>query len=518
MHRIQQIFITSVLAAGVLGSDIDLAHANANTSVITNSSLVVSRPVEHRTLYVHHNKPTVMTFSCSILSDDQPDSWVVDVRIAKTRDKLTVYAPDKVQSNATLGHYTIGTRCYTLVLTLIAASNANDVQPAVAVSHQDMLEIVQAAARELAHSEIASAKQDLGKQLLAVKAEHRAQLDQVKREHREIQRRTGESILLTELADAHPRTRKLGTSQACHGTDIVVCAKRWTPLKTYGVLRLVVHNKGADDIEIDGVKASNRRGSRDHATMVRVGDATPVDSRMLRATVPALQSTELSVAVTNPKGLGGKIQLAISTVGRSVPAFQTIDLDPQPAEGEGLITLSFQGIAGAVWLANPVQTDQLGAAPTAGLSFRVRRGFNRIVSFEGEVAGTTSGKASFDGMMVEGEEGELIRNASLGRVLFGGVLHFGEQYRPMFRLGVGFQGVNHGSQFNPTAGPQRNGPGGDFEIAGLWSAGIGFEAKLGRHWTAGIGATFVGSATSTSPSGLRTSFEGGLYLSYGWTP
>ena len=179
-----------------------------------------------------------------------------------------------------------------------------------------------------------------------------------------------------------------------------------------------------------------------------------------------------------------------------------------------MITLGVQGILGAVWLTNPVQTDTLGAAMTTGLGLQVRYGINRLLSFEGELAGTRSGDVSWTGMY-QAQEGEISRNATLGRVLAGGLLHFGEKYRPLVRAGLGFQGVSHGSQFTPTGGIEGDGPGGDFELAGLWMVGIGFDASLGEHWTAGIGARFVGVA---SGEGSKRSFESGLHLSYQWVP
>lgn len=199
-----------------------------------------------------------------------------------------------------------------------------------------------------------------------------------------------------------------------------------------------------------------------------------------------------------------------------VPVNEDDDNTAEKPGDPGLVTLSLQGIAGAVWLANPVDPTQLGATSTAGLALKVRYGFNTRWSFETELAGARSGSTSWDGMMYENQEGEISRDATLGRVLLGGLLHFGDKYRPIFRLGVGFQGVSHGSRFVPATGAERDGPGDGFAVDGLWTVGLGFEARLGRNWTFGLGANFV--SVASDKSGLSSSVEGGLNLSYGWIP
>ena len=53
----------------------------------------------------------------------------------------------------------------------------------------------------------------------------------------------------------------------------------------------------------------------------------------------------------------------------------------------------------------------------------------------------------------------------------------------------------------------------DSRPTGLYYVGLGFEAKIHRGWTAGLGASFIGVAQGLTGQG---SIEAGLHLSYEW--
>ena len=482
-----------------------------------SDTVVVDQPVKYYELFLHQERPALFNFSSPILKKTEPHGWKVEVDVQGS--SMLLFAAENATTNDLTGQLTIECKQYTLVIVVRPAESLEQTRNPILVKHLHLLQIMQAAATQHAQKEIASAKAEMqatlaarevayAKETAAREKAHARELFQTKQQEGELAllREHGGSIATIEFAQ----------DDACSevGT-LAICPVHWSQLGERGVLRVEIFNGLSRTVDVNQFEAFGQGSTDNRAGAVRIEDSAPMPRGEARAQLRSMQRVMASIVVRDARTLGHQVQVLLT--GPNIrPAVRHIDLRPKP--GEGLITLSFQGIAGAVWLANPIETDQLGATFTRGLGLRVRYGFNRRWSFEGELAGTTSGNVEFDGMEVGGEEGNLVRNASLGRFLATGLLHFGDNYRPIIRAGLGFQGVGHDSRFTPAAGLEREGPGSEFEMAGLWTFGVGFEAKLGRHWTAGIGAMFVGSATSTSPAGLKTSFEGGLNLSYGWTP
>lgn len=493
-----------VIAASVCAGSL-VSHAATET-------IVVEPPLHHYTLYLDLSDSAVFSFKSQIFDAIEPANWKVKVTVETTADTVTFEPKPGASLEDLRGQVTIITRMYTLMVTIRPAKTAEQVKRAVLVKHASLNDVVLMAAKKIASEQLVQANKRHEEELKKRENAHQADIDRVQRE-------STERTLLTEMHRMHATTRLLDDVESCDGEGVAICGQQWSPLDRYGVLRLVITNRMPDEIEIVGVQALDKQRIRDHASMVRIGDGQPAPSGSVRARLGRMETITVSVTLSEPKKLGDHIQLGLNIAGRAGPMFQTIDLrPPRPKPGEGLITLGLQGIAGAVWLANPVETDKLGATSTTGLALRVRYGFNRRVSFEGELAGARSGNAQFDGMMFEDQEGQIARSAALGRILVGGALHFGQKYRPQIRAGLGFQGVSHNSRFTPTGGLERSGPEVDFEVAGLWMVGLGLDARLSRNWTAGLGASFVGVATSLGGEGIEGSFEGGLHLSYGWTP
>ena len=321
-----------------------------------------------------------------------------------------------------------------------------------------------------------------------------------------------EVAILTQLRDL-PHGRPCGG-----GIGLDLCRQHWTLFKHFGVLRFLLSNNTGDRQVIDRIAIHDDSGTNDHTGVVSVGGGKPTKSTQIHASLAPGQSIVMAVSVRRPDHVRSTVKVALSTVGRSLPTVMTVNLDPEPEVGDGLITLSLQGIVGAVWLSNPVSPGQLIATSSTGLAARVRYGFNRRWSFEGELAGVRSASVRWSGMTFENQQGEVERDAILGRVLVGGLLHFGHRYRPLIRAGLGFRAVGYRSLFIPTTGEDQTGPGNGFAADGLYYVGLGFEAQLREHWTAGISATFVGIANRLSGEGLSGSVEAGLHVSYGWTP
>lgn len=389
---------------------------------------------------------------------------------------------------------------------------AREVKPVSSVifvpTKNDIPAVEQTTVVEHPHVSVSDAdeQQIVAAALSSQQADYEARIEQIEKESAWARSVSEEIAILMQLRD----TADLRNARSCKGDTLALCKQHWTLLKKYGVLRFLVSNRTGNEQVISAVNIHDEFGANDHAGLVSVAGREPTKSTAVNTTLAPGQSAVVAVSVRSPKQVGRRVKVALSTVGRSLPMYTTINLDPDPEEGEGLITITMSGIAGAVWLANPMDTMQFGATSTAGFEMRVRYGFNRHWSFEAALAGARIGEASWDGMMYENQEGAIARDGTLGRLLLGGALHFGDKYRPMIRAGLGVQGVSHHSRFVPTAGQNREGPGGGFAANGLYYLGLGFEAELSRHWTAGLNANFM---EARDPA-IQSAIEGGISLNY----
>lgn len=176
------------------------------------------------------------------------------------------------------------------------------------------------------------------------------------------------------------------------------------------------------------------------------------------------------------------------------------------------VAFGVHALGGAIWMANPQNTDANAPATITGFGIRGTYGIHTLFAVEGEFAAARTGNAYFDDTW-NGVEGELARRATVVRFLFSGVLRMGRRYVPTLRIGLGFQGANHTASFVSNDGVMMNGPNDDFEAKLLLSLGAGFNARIGDHLYLGVHAGFSQSIDAES-----TSLEGGLHLSYGWNP
>ena len=185
-------------------------------------------------------------------------------------------------------------------------------------------------------------------------------------------------------------------------------------------------------------------------------------------------------------------------------------VEAREARGKQLI-LSARLVGGAQWLEDGLGADRTEAAPFGGLAVRLVKGFTESLAFEAEITGGKTGSAEFDDMMFMGEQGELSRSASLGRVAAGGLLRFGHKTIPYFRFGVGLEGINYDSEFM-TNGNAVPGPDTSVEFTGLVSFGTGLDIRLGDNFVAGAAITAVLGFEQ-----LKT-LEAGVHVGYGWNP
>jgi hypothetical protein len=110
-----------------------------------------------------------------------------------------------------------------------------------------------------------------------------------------------------------------------------------------------------------------------------------------------------------------------------------------------------------------------------------------------------------------GQQGDLLRSAKLGRVSFGGALRLSSgRYIPVLRLGLGLQGASHTAEME-VGGVRMAGPEVEFEFNPLWFFGAGMDTRLGSHLVAGVGLLVEQLVGSSSRS-----LEAGVHLGYSW--
>lgn len=210
----------------------------------------------------------------------------------------------------------------------------------------------------------------------------------------------------------------------------------------------------------------------------------------------------------------------VSDAGKLLSANQGIEFFPltdreqenrqRDAEAEGRITLLFHALLGAIWLANPLDKEELDAARLTGVALGARYGFNRYLAFGGDVSMAWSKQARF----AENTPGELTRDAILGRVSAGLVLQFGREITPIFQAGVGLQGLRHNADYVSMPG----GPDTDFELEAFWYFGGGVEVPLSGGLRLGVDLSVFGEALKMASDGTSAVLQLGAYAAYSWKP
>lgn len=174
----------------------------------------------------------------------------------------------------------------------------------------------------------------------------------------------------------------------------------------------------------------------------------------------------------------------------------------------GKMSVDLQGVYGAIWLANPLDKEQLDPTSLSGLGARITYGLTRRLNFEAEIIGARTGEAGFQVM-----DGELMRRAVVGRAQGGMMFRFGEdRFRPLVRLGLGLQGASHTAEMLMEDGSRIPGPNVAFEWTTLLNFGGGMDIRLGDHFAAGFALDVM------SEGAKPRSIEAGIHLGYVWQP
>jgi hypothetical protein len=177
------------------------------------------------------------------------------------------------------------------------------------------------------------------------------------------------------------------------------------------------------------------------------------------------------------------------------------------------MSLHVQVLGGGIWLANPQNDKDLDPTSVKGLGVRVAYHMFKPLSIEVDVVGASSGESRFEGVDFNGQQGDLLRNAKLGRVSFGGALRMSSgPYIPVLRLGLGLQGASHTAELE-VGGVRMPGPEVGFEFDALWYFGGGLDLRLGDSFVLGAALSF-----DKLVSGPSRSFEAGVHLGYSWKP
>lgn len=177
------------------------------------------------------------------------------------------------------------------------------------------------------------------------------------------------------------------------------------------------------------------------------------------------------------------------------------------------VAVSVRALYGGFWTDDAVAgTELIGGTNVSGFGVRMAKGMHHNFAFEADLIGGRTGTAQFVDAQWQSMQGEIARQANFGRLQGSGVLRFGQRHVVSVRLGVGVQAISYESTFT-TGGVGMPGPGGSFEIDGMYTVGVGFDSHIGRHWTFGAGANF----SSTLQTVSRT-LDAGFHLGYRWSP
>ena len=153
---------------------------------------------------------------------------------------------------------------------------------------------------------------------------------------------------------------------------------------------------------------------------------------------------------------------------------------------------------------------RLEMAGVTGLTVAFQKGYKNGLALEVEATGGRTGEACFSSVTWDGEDGDIMRVATMGRLQAGGAIRLGDGYLTSLRAGIGVQGISYDSSFAGTSG-MRTGPGNSFEIGFAAYVGGAFSARLNDNWAFGVSGSFTEAFTLNA----RT-LEMGLHVRYGW--
>ena len=155
------------------------------------------------------------------------------------------------------------------------------------------------------------------------------------------------------------------------------------------------------------------------------------------------------------------------------------------------VLVSARVLGGSFWMDDAIDsTRAVDATSFAGIGVHVNQGISSLWAFEAEAAAGRTGQAHFSAATWDNMQGDLTRQMTFGRLRGSGVVRFGDRKVVSMRAGLGVQLASHESTFNPSGGTSLIGPGDGVVVNGIWSVGVGFEARLGKSWSLGVDGTF----------------------------
>ena len=297
-------------------------------------------------------------------------------------------------------------------------------------------------------------------------------------------------------------------------------------IKSKRFLKFCIQNRTSRAYPLATIMIIDDNRERRRAQAVAIDTPGDTQRGFLLATIPA--ETRVEGAVMVPDSLHGalhELSLTFSDPAGIRPLLATTEQadwvllrtkDYERERRELLlarqVTFGVQVIGGAMWLANPQNPEIVDATNITGFGLRAAYGLHTLFALEGEIVAARTGTARFSDTW-QSTTGELTRQATVGRVLLGGVARLGRKYIPTVRFGLGFQGSSHSSDFIADSGQSMDGPEVPMEWDFLLSLSAGLDVRIGDHWLVGF-----------QVSGVRSdaidvlSLSGGIHVGYGWIP
>ncbi len=521
MKIFRHIAVLSMSAVVVLSANIRPAQAR---------TIVVDGPVKTEMISLHPGEPLVITLKSAIIETNKPRGWAVDMDKMPGANTIKLFAPPGTRQKDADGKVIVFTRRYTFIFWVKIVDSA-DKAPDILVEDKDEAARLLSMAKTIAAEEIRKAKEEFERRLAAKEAEFAAEkkellerIDSLEKRLAEDTQERGERELLRGVHEGHksvPIHQEPGRGRGIH-----VYGVEWVYSGKQRILRFMIQNRESNDVNVADVEVINEFKTKDHAGPAAIGEdedspAAPVSSFSMPGApvlgvVKAGKTSKASVLIRDPGSLGRRVTLVVNGPKGILRAYRVVPVDPpilSPRQRRARqVSVGVQLRRGAFWHGNGTEQRVLDSTSMTVLGVRAVKGLHENWAVTGEVVGGKTGEAYFDGVSWRDMEGEVRRRATFGRITVGGVYRLGRTYVPFVRLGAGVQATSHDSTFI-TGGTTMDGPGASFEVDGIFTMGAGLDIRLGRHWLAGVGASFDKLLSSDSRS-----VGAGIYIGYAGNP
>lgn len=317
----------------------------------------------------------------------------------------------------------------------------------------------------------------------------------------------------------YPRTERIGENGSPLGARL--SAAHWSGTEFLIPFELNVQ-KGHRALDFIGARVSNREGKEIPSELLYVEQRNESNESPSGAVAVVERSGSVNGVLSLPEATKHSIdnmrieflvrgmQPGVVAVGRWYTS-NAAELDREMRAKQA--SLSMRLLGGAFWTGDAVDgTDAIAGTSMGGVAVRYQKGYLNGFALEIEGAGARTDQARFRDANWNGMQGEIARSASLFRFMAGGAARLGDRYVTTVRLGIGIQATSYNSSFT-TGSTTMEGPGAQFEIDGVWSFGASFDARLGKSWVLGLGAT-LSDGINTDARGL----DAALHLGYRWNP